>query len=225
MLHPDRAAAAVVPASSCSTATKGRSSPPRDYVRALAEQIGPWVPGGLFALGTDGIGRSEDRAKPAAALRGRRRVHHHRGPVPACASSGKVEREARRQGDRTNLGIDPEKIDPVTSLDRPRLSELTTSSSPAYAAIRRVERSLIQRAFGVHSWRSTSRFPTWARTSSRATSSTCWSTKATRSQADQSVIEIETDKAMVELPCPHRRQDHQGPRARRAPRSRSAIRC
>ena len=32
-----------------------------DYMRILAEQIDPWVPGGLFALGTDGMGRSESR--------------------------------------------------------------------------------------------------------------------------------------------------------------------
>jgi pyruvate dehydrogenase E1 component len=33
-----------------------------DYVRALAEQISPWLPGGLLALGTDGMGRSDTRA-------------------------------------------------------------------------------------------------------------------------------------------------------------------
>ena len=32
-----------------------------DYLRCLAEQIDPWIPGGLFALGTDGLGRSESR--------------------------------------------------------------------------------------------------------------------------------------------------------------------
>jgi len=32
-----------------------------DYLRILAEQLSPWVPGGLFALGTDGMGRSESR--------------------------------------------------------------------------------------------------------------------------------------------------------------------
>ncbi len=32
-----------------------------DYIRALAEQVSPWVPGGLYAMGTDGMGRSESR--------------------------------------------------------------------------------------------------------------------------------------------------------------------
>lgn len=32
-----------------------------DYLRCLAEQIAPWCPGGMFALGTDGMGRSETR--------------------------------------------------------------------------------------------------------------------------------------------------------------------
>src|SRR3954469_16605679 len=32
-----------------------------DYVRALPEQISRWVPGDFYALGTDGMGRSETR--------------------------------------------------------------------------------------------------------------------------------------------------------------------
>jgi pyruvate dehydrogenase E1 component len=30
-------------------------------MKIVAEQISPWVPGGLFALGTDGFGRSDTR--------------------------------------------------------------------------------------------------------------------------------------------------------------------
>ncbi len=32
-----------------------------DYVRLVSQQIAPWVPGGFFALGTDGFGRSDTR--------------------------------------------------------------------------------------------------------------------------------------------------------------------
>jgi pyruvate dehydrogenase E1 component len=32
-----------------------------DYVRAVSEQISPWIPDGLYTLGTDGMGRSETR--------------------------------------------------------------------------------------------------------------------------------------------------------------------
>ena len=32
-----------------------------DYIRALGEQLTPWIPGDYFVLGTDGMGRSETR--------------------------------------------------------------------------------------------------------------------------------------------------------------------
>ncbi|MEL7336538.1 MAG: pyruvate dehydrogenase (acetyl-transferring), homodimeric type, partial [Planctomycetota bacterium] len=32
-----------------------------DYVRALPEQLTPWIPGDYYVLGTDGMGRSEER--------------------------------------------------------------------------------------------------------------------------------------------------------------------
>ncbi len=34
-----------------------------DYMRLVPDQIAPWVPGGLFTLGTDGFGRSDTRAE------------------------------------------------------------------------------------------------------------------------------------------------------------------
>jgi pyruvate dehydrogenase E1 component len=33
-----------------------------DYMKMVADQIAPWVPGGLTTLGTDGFGRSDTRA-------------------------------------------------------------------------------------------------------------------------------------------------------------------
>ncbi|MCH2113491.1 MAG: pyruvate dehydrogenase (acetyl-transferring), homodimeric type [Pirellulales bacterium] len=41
--------------------TEGPVIAASDYMRALAEQISPWAPNGFFALGTDGMGRSESR--------------------------------------------------------------------------------------------------------------------------------------------------------------------
>jgi pyruvate dehydrogenase E1 component len=41
--------------------TEGPCVAASDYLRCLAEQISPWAPGGLFALGTDGMGRSSTR--------------------------------------------------------------------------------------------------------------------------------------------------------------------
>ncbi len=51
-----------------------------DNVRLVQDQIREWVPGRYVALGTDGFGRSETRARPPPALRDRRRVRRLRRP-------------------------------------------------------------------------------------------------------------------------------------------------
>ena len=53
-----------------------------DYLRILAEQISPWVPGGLTSLGTDGMGRSESPRSSATSLRSGCRVHYARYAKP-----------------------------------------------------------------------------------------------------------------------------------------------
>ena len=82
-----------------------------DNVRAVAEQIDPWVPGGLFALGTDGFGRSETRAN----------LRRHFEVDAECIAVAALYRLAELgQFDRTKLAaaieelnINPEKIDPM----------------------------------------------------------------------------------------------------------------
>jgi pyruvate dehydrogenase E1 component len=82
-----------------------------DYVRAVTEQVAAWIPGGLFALGTDGFGRSETRQP----------LRRHFEVDAECVVIGTLYQLAKRgQVDRavvaqaiTDLGVDPEKIDPI----------------------------------------------------------------------------------------------------------------
>jgi pyruvate dehydrogenase E1 component len=82
-----------------------------DSIKAVPDQVARWVPGGLFSLGTDGFGRSDDRKNlrrffevdaeniAAAAL--------HR-----LALLGKVPKTTVRQA-IADLGLDPEKPNPI----------------------------------------------------------------------------------------------------------------
>jgi pyruvate dehydrogenase E1 component len=79
----------------------------------LPESLAKWVPGQFVSLGTDGFGRSENRA----ALRDFFEVdakHIVLATLGALAREKKVGLELVKQAIR-DLGIDPEKINPATS--------------------------------------------------------------------------------------------------------------
>ncbi len=92
-----------------------------DHVQAVAEQIDPWVPGGLFALGTDGMGRSETRE----SLRRHFEVDaecvtiaslyqlSQRGKVPAQTVADAI----------TKLGVNPDKINPLHAAGYPEAAQ------------------------------------------------------------------------------------------------------
>jgi pyruvate dehydrogenase E1 component len=81
-----------------------------DNVRTVPDQIAPWVPGGLFTLGTDGFGRSDTRAR----LRRFFEIDTEStviGTLYALAEKGLVEREVVAKAIK-DLGVDPEKVFP-----------------------------------------------------------------------------------------------------------------
>ena len=84
-----------------------------DYVKALPESISQWLPGPLFALGTDGFGRSDGRKH----LRNFFEVDARYIVIAALhslARDGKVEPEVVNQAIK-DLDIDAEKANPLIS--------------------------------------------------------------------------------------------------------------
>lgn len=82
-----------------------------DYVRAVSEQITPWIPGDYFVLGTDGLGRSETRE----ALRRHFEVDAEFiviATLHRLQAQGKMEASVVAQA-ITDLGVDPEKVNPL----------------------------------------------------------------------------------------------------------------
>ncbi len=85
-----------------------------DNMRLVAEQIAPWVPGGLFALGTDGFGRSDTRA----SLRRFFEVDAESVVIAVLYSLSRKGRMGRTAVARAiqELGVDPEKMVPHLAL-------------------------------------------------------------------------------------------------------------
>jgi pyruvate dehydrogenase E1 component len=81
-----------------------------DNIRTVPDQIAPWVPSGLFTLGTDGFGRSDTRSR----LRRFFSVDVEStvvGTLYALAEKKLIKREIVAQAIK-DLGVDPENIQP-----------------------------------------------------------------------------------------------------------------
>ncbi len=82
-----------------------------DWLKAVPDLVGPWLPVGTITLGTEGFGRSDTRE----ALRALFEID---GPSIAAAALAGLARSGSLRADRAaagiaELGIDPEKIDPL----------------------------------------------------------------------------------------------------------------
>ncbi len=82
-----------------------------DNMRIVPDQIAPWVPGGLFTLGTDGFGRSDTRER----LRRFFEVDAEStviGCLYALSQKGLIPAKTVTQAIK-DLGVDPEKVYPI----------------------------------------------------------------------------------------------------------------
>jgi pyruvate dehydrogenase E1 component len=83
-----------------------------DYMKAVADQIAPWLPGRLVSLGTDGFGRSENREHL-------RKFFEVDADAIAAATLSRLSREGKFDAGQArkalaDLGIDPEAKNPAT---------------------------------------------------------------------------------------------------------------
>jgi len=82
-----------------------------DYMKAVPDQLAPWLHNRLVSLGTDGFGRSDNRQHL-------RRFFEVNTESIAAATLSRLAREGKFDPERAQhamqqLGIDPEKIDPA----------------------------------------------------------------------------------------------------------------
>jgi len=112
LLHPDASEPRTSHVERCLRETRGPVIAATDYVRALAEQIRPFVPRRFSVLGTDGFGRSDTRER----LRHFFEVGRHwivLAALKALADEGTLPAASVRAA-MDRYGIDPAKTDPRT---------------------------------------------------------------------------------------------------------------
>jgi pyruvate dehydrogenase E1 component len=107
-LHPDQAAQVPHIVQALSGA-EGPIIAATDYMKVVADQVAPWLPGRLETLGTDGFGRSDNREY----LRKHFEVN---AESIACAALSRLARDGKFDTRKAcaafaELGVDPEKID------------------------------------------------------------------------------------------------------------------
>jgi len=81
-----------------------------DNVRTVPEQIAPWVPGGLFTLGTDGFGRSDTRTRLRRFF-GVDTESTVIGVLYALSQKGAIDTSVVAQAIK-DLDVDPDKVQP-----------------------------------------------------------------------------------------------------------------
>ena len=83
-----------------------------DYVKMVSEQIGPYVPGPYYALGTDGFGRSETRD----ALRRFFEVDRYYIVLTAIRSLANENKVGMEMVEKVmnKYSLDPEKPNPIS---------------------------------------------------------------------------------------------------------------
>jgi len=81
-----------------------------DNIRTVPDQIAPWVPGGLFTLGTEGFGRSDTRARLRRFF-GVDAECTVIGTLHALAQKNLISRDVVAQAIK-DLGVDPELVQP-----------------------------------------------------------------------------------------------------------------
>jgi pyruvate dehydrogenase E1 component len=82
-----------------------------DYMKAVADQIAPWLPGRMVTLGTDGFGRSENREHL-------RKFFEVNAEAIVAATLSRLSREGKFSSEQArkslaDLGIDPEAGNPA----------------------------------------------------------------------------------------------------------------